>query len=138
MNFALRAVRAQQMGDDFELREYQRKTELVCAEESLNSDYKHVQPGKRCPPTLFPCQIRTCSPQVIRAVTRRITKTPQASPRSGMICSRSVLEATRTEPYVRQGISWTDDLEDFSPKVESAGDAVFSLRLPIRKSGIGV
>lgn len=34
-----------QMGDDFELREYQRKTELVCAEKSIIS-YKNIQPGE--------------------------------------------------------------------------------------------
>eukprot|EP00752_Nemacystus_decipiens_P012450 g11031.t1 len=36
---------AKEMGDDFELREYQRKTELVCAEDSLSSSYKNIQPG---------------------------------------------------------------------------------------------
>jgi len=34
------------MGDDFELKEYQRKTELVCAEDSLGGSYKNVQPGE--------------------------------------------------------------------------------------------
>lgn len=41
-----RRVRPPQMGDDFELKEYQRKTELVCAEDSLGSSYKNVQSGK--------------------------------------------------------------------------------------------
>lgn len=35
------------MGDEFELKEYQRKTELVCAEESLHNSYKNVEAGKQ-------------------------------------------------------------------------------------------
>lgn len=35
------------MGDDFELKEYQRKTELVCSEQSLNNSYRNVQPGEK-------------------------------------------------------------------------------------------
>ena len=35
------------MGDDFELNEYQRKTKLVCAEESLHNDYRNVEPGEK-------------------------------------------------------------------------------------------
>ncbi|CAM9514324.1 unnamed protein product, partial [Hapterophycus canaliculatus] len=42
---ALVEAMANEMGDDFELREYQRKTELVCAEKSIMS-YKNIQPGK--------------------------------------------------------------------------------------------
>ncbi|CBN78426.1 ATP-dependent RNA helicase, mitochondrial, putative [Ectocarpus siliculosus] len=38
---------AKETGDDFELREYQRKTELVCAEESLGNNYKNIQPGEK-------------------------------------------------------------------------------------------
>lgn len=34
-----------QMGDDFELHEYERKTPLVAAEESLKGSYAEVQPG---------------------------------------------------------------------------------------------
>eukprot|EP00904_Undaria_pinnatifida_P008122 jgi/Undpi1/443/HiC_scaffold_1.g00439.m1 len=37
---------AKETGDEFELREYQRKTELVCAKESLNNNYKNVEAGK--------------------------------------------------------------------------------------------
>ena len=41
------------MGDDFELREYQRKTELVCSKNSLNNNYKNVEAGKNGRTTLF-------------------------------------------------------------------------------------
>lgn len=34
------------MGDDFELRQYERKTALVCADESLKGNYANVQPGE--------------------------------------------------------------------------------------------
>lgn len=37
---------AVQMGDDFELHEYARKTPLVAAEESLKGSYAKVQPGE--------------------------------------------------------------------------------------------
>lgn len=35
-----------QMGDDFELHQYERKTALVCAEESLQGNYANVQAGE--------------------------------------------------------------------------------------------
>ncbi|CAM9111780.1 unnamed protein product [Scytosiphon promiscuus] len=41
---ALVEAMAKETGDDFELREYQRKTELVCADKSILS-YKNIQPG---------------------------------------------------------------------------------------------
>eukprot|EP00903_Cladosiphon_okamuranus_P012800 g11963.t1 len=42
---ALVEAMAKETGDDFEMREYQRKTKLVCAEESLGSSYKNIEPG---------------------------------------------------------------------------------------------
>ncbi|CAN0308198.1 unnamed protein product, partial [Discosporangium mesarthrocarpum] len=33
------------MGDSFELKEYERKTELIASKESLANDYSKVQPG---------------------------------------------------------------------------------------------